>query len=125
MWPTGDAELFEVMRHRDALLKAMSWRAIAPFRVAAGRFLVVRGIIEQQRQRCSCPHSPPGRRSKPTGSAGHAGATANLKLTFRLDQSAGADQSSVCSQLLDKFEMYSRRLPIFASGDAVVALELW
>src|SRR6516165_5016779 len=29
----------------------------------------------------------------PTGSAGHAGATANLELTFHLDHSAGADQS--------------------------------
>jgi hypothetical protein len=29
----------------------------------------------------------------PTGSAGHAGATANLKLTFHLDHSAGADQA--------------------------------
>src|SRR6516162_3843433 len=28
----------------------------------------------------------------PTGFAGHAGATANLKLTFHLDHSAGADQ---------------------------------
>jgi hypothetical protein len=28
----------------------------------------------------------------PTGSAGHAGATANLKLTFHLGHSAGADQ---------------------------------
>jgi len=27
----------------------------------------------------------------PTGSAGHAGATVNLKLTFHLDRSAGAD----------------------------------
>src|SRR5262249_18736456 len=33
----------------------------------------------------------------PTGSAGHAGATANLKLTFHLDHSAGADQEvAVC-----------------------------
>src|SRR5262249_52092708 len=30
----------------------------------------------------------------PTGSAGHAGATANLKLTFHLDHSAGAGQFS-------------------------------
>jgi hypothetical protein len=30
----------------------------------------------------------------PAGSAGHAGATANLKLTFHLDHSAGADQSN-------------------------------
>jgi Resolvase, N terminal domain len=29
----------------------------------------------------------------PTGFAGHAGATANLKLTFHLDHSAGADHS--------------------------------
>src|SRR5262245_2023839 len=29
----------------------------------------------------------------PIGSAGHAGATANLKLTFHLDHSAGADHS--------------------------------
>jgi len=28
----------------------------------------------------------------PPGSVGHAGATANLKLTFHLDHSAGADQ---------------------------------
>src|SRR5262249_40398360 len=31
----------------------------------------------------------------PTGSAGHAGATANLKLTFHLDHSAGAGHSRV------------------------------
>src|SRR5262249_24107770 len=30
----------------------------------------------------------------PTGSAGHAGATANLKLTFHLDHSAGADHAT-------------------------------
>src|SRR5262249_28900413 len=30
----------------------------------------------------------------PTGSAGHAGATANLKLTFHLDHSAGAGHSA-------------------------------
>jgi hypothetical protein len=37
----------------------------------------------------------------PTGSAGHAGATANLKLTFHLDHSAGADQGST-TLTLDK-----------------------
>src|SRR5262245_3666074 len=45
-----------------------------------------------QHQRCSCPHSPRGRLRSSTGFAGHAGATANLKLTFHLDHSAGADQ---------------------------------
>src|SRR5262249_54515395 len=38
--------------------------------------------------------------AKPTGSAGHAGATANLKLTFHLDHSAGADQSPVGELLI-------------------------
>jgi hypothetical protein len=41
------------------------------------------------------------------------------------DLKESAARSSVCSQPLDKFEMYSRRLPVFASGDAVVALEFW
>jgi hypothetical protein len=40
----------------------------------------------------------------PTGSAGHAGATANLKLTFHLDHSAGADQrflTAISFEVLD------------------------
>ena len=32
----------------------------------------------------------------PTGFAGHAGATANLKLTFHLDHSVGADHYGIC-----------------------------
>src|SRR5262249_39098557 len=36
-----------------------------------------------------------------TGSAGHAGETANLKLTFHLDHSAGADHSS-SGRLMEK-----------------------
>jgi Predicted lipoprotein of unknown function (DUF2380) len=35
----------------------------------------------------------------PSGSAGHAGETANLKLTFHLDHSAGADQRRVLREL--------------------------
>src|SRR2546428_3020685 len=37
----------------------------------------------------------------PTGSAGHAGATANLKLTFHLDHSAGADHGWLAATWLD------------------------
>src|SRR5262245_20285766 len=33
-----------------------------------------------------------------TGSAGHAGATANLKLTFHLDHSVGADQGRIAAR---------------------------
>jgi hypothetical protein len=43
-----------------------------------------------QHQRCLCPHSPRGRLRY----AGHASATANLKLTFHLDRSARADRGS-------------------------------
>src|SRR5437660_1215352 len=35
----------------------------------------------------------------PTGSAGHAGAMANLKLTFQPDHSAGADQEPLRRQI--------------------------
>src|SRR2546423_12858993 len=43
-----------------------------------------RGVRARIRRGAGC--------ATPTGSAGHAGATANLKLTFHLDHSAGADQ---------------------------------
>src|SRR5262245_57339307 len=42
-----------------------------------------RGVYARIRRVAGC--------ATPTGSAGHAGATANLKLTFHLDHSAGAD----------------------------------
>ena len=38
----------------------------------------------------------------PTGSAGYAGAPANLKLTFHLDHSAGADQSCLVGGSVDR-----------------------
>jgi hypothetical protein len=41
---------------------------------------------------CACIRRVAGC-ATPTGSAGHAGATANLKLTFHLDHSVGADQA--------------------------------
>src|SRR5262249_41932223 len=40
----------------------------------------------------------------PTGSAGHVGATANLKLTFHLDHSAGADQTGSARALENERE---------------------
>src|SRR6266566_8451143 len=42
-----------------------------------------RGVPARLRRVAGC--------ATPTGFAGHAGATANLKLTFHLDHSAGAD----------------------------------
>src|SRR6516165_2205368 len=55
----------------------------------------------------------------PTGSAGHAGATANLKLTFHLDHSAGADQvrrRTICESQIDHFVM------AITSAEAIWAL---
>jgi hypothetical protein len=46
-----------------------------------------------QHQRCSCPHSPRGRLRYADRLRRPAGATANLKLTFHLDHSAGADHN--------------------------------
>jgi hypothetical protein len=43
---------------------------------------------------CACIRRVAGC-ATPTGSAGHAGATANLKLTFHPDHSAGADHNQV------------------------------
>src|SRR4029077_5474869 len=40
----------------------------------------------------------------PTGSAAHAGETANLKLTFHLDHSAGADHNSEAYCATDQSE---------------------
>src|SRR5262249_40604608 len=45
-----------------------------------------RGVRARIRRLAGC--------ATPSGSAGHAGATANLKLTFHLDHSAGADHSA-------------------------------
>ncbi len=44
------------------------------------------------RPHASIGYKPPAGCATPTSSAGHAGATAKLKLTFHLDHSAGADQ---------------------------------
>src|SRR5262249_45555840 len=45
----------------------------------------------------------------PSGSAGHAGETANFKLTFHLDHSAGADHYACGSRWDTPFWQYARR----------------
>src|SRR6266567_2360255 len=57
-----------------------------------------RGVPARLRRVAGC--------ATPTGSAGHAGATANLKLTFHLDHSAGADHK--CAPSSDQL---TRTLP--------------
>src|SRR5262245_66051772 len=47
---------------------------------------------------CPCLHRVAGC-ATPTGYAGHAGATASLKLTFHLDHSVGANQLTSCDDL--------------------------
>jgi hypothetical protein len=60
----------------------------------------------------------------PTGSAGHAGATTNLKLTFHLDYSAGADHtcSGICWAAFAIDASLKRRSAKHISFYAVVTL---
>src|SRR5262249_34406756 len=61
------------------------YNTIRPPRLNRIQATSTRGVRARLRRVAGC--------ATPTGSAGHAGATANLKLTFHLDHSAGADHS--------------------------------
>jgi hypothetical protein len=61
--------------------------AMAASLARGGPVTSTRGVRARIRRVAGC--------ATPIGSAGHAGATANLKLTFHLDHSAGADQVHV------------------------------
>ena len=97
-WENGYIESFNA-RLRDELLNGEIFHALREAQI----------VIESWRRHyntitASIGYKPPApevfvpalRRvagcATPTGSAGHAGATAKLKLTFHLDHSAGADQ---------------------------------
>jgi len=58
----------------------------------------------------------------PTGSAGHAGATANLKLTFHLDHSAGADHSPDGSRIVTASTDRTARIWDAATGKEIAVL---
>jgi len=58
----------------------------------------------------------------PTGSAGHAGATANLELTFHLDHSAGADQCTPIKVTPDRIDTIVR-LRCTYEGDETEVVE--
>ena len=66
---------------------------------------------------CACVRRVAGC-ATPTGSAGHAGATANLKLTFHLDHSAGADQQRITPAAVATFNA------MLATNDATLYDEL-
>ena len=74
-----NGEIFYTLREAQIVIE--SWRR--PSRLNRIQATSTRGV-------CACIHRVAGC-ATPTGSAGHAGATANLKLTFHLDHSAGAD----------------------------------
>src|SRR5262249_44355808 len=67
--------------HSSATVRAVSFAASRLNRIQATS---TRGVRARIRRAAGC--------ATPIGSAGHAGATANPKLTFHLDHSAGADQ---------------------------------
>src|SRR5262249_42198908 len=85
-WENGYIESFNA-RLRDELLNGEIFYTLREAQI----------VIESWRRHYNTirPHASIGYKpagcATPTGSAGHAGATANLELTFHLDHSAGAD----------------------------------
>src|SRR6266571_5634100 len=81
-----NGEIFYTLREAQIVIE--SWRrhynTIRPH-ASIGYKPSTRGVCACVRRVAGC--------ATPTGSAGHAGATANHKLTFHLDHSEGADQS--------------------------------
>jgi transposase InsO family protein len=72
-----NGEIFYTLREAQIVIE--SWRR--PSRLNRIQATSTRGVCACIRRVAGC--------ATPTGSAGHAGATANLKLTFHLDHSAG------------------------------------
>jgi hypothetical protein len=75
-------------RHRELATPLQHDQAARLNRIQATS---TRGVRARIRRVAGC--------APPTGSAAHAGETANLKLTFHLDHSAGADQPGRADQL--------------------------
>jgi transposase InsO family protein len=84
-WENGYIESFNA-RLRDELLNGEIFYTLREAQIAIEiQATSTRGVRARIRRVAGC--------ATPTGSAGHAGATANLKLTFHLDHSAGADRA--------------------------------
>ena len=83
-----NGEIFYTLREAQIVIE--SWRrhynTIRPHASIGYKPPAPRGVRACIRRVAGC--------ATPTGSAGHAGATANLKLTFHLDHSVGADHYS-------------------------------
>jgi transposase InsO family protein len=83
-WENGYIESFNA-RLRDELLNGEIFYTLREGQIVIEiQATSTRGVRARIRRVAGC--------ATPTGSAGHAGATANLKLTCHLDHSAGADQ---------------------------------
>ena len=85
-----NGEIFYSLREAQIVIE--SWRrhynTIRPPRLTWIQATSAGGVRARLRRVAGC--------ATPSGSAGHAGETANLKLTFHLDHSAGADHLAVC-----------------------------
>jgi transposase InsO family protein len=83
-WENGYIESFNA-RLRDELLNGEIFYTLREAQIVIEswrrHYTSTRGVRACVRRVAGC--------ATPTGSAGHAGATANLKLTFHLDHSAG------------------------------------
>ena len=84
-----NGEIFYSLREAQIVIE--SWRrhynTIRPPRLTWIQATSAGGVRARLRRVAGC--------ATPTGFAGHAGAAANLKLTFQLDNSAGANQPAV------------------------------
>ena len=83
-----NGEIFYTLREAQIVIE--SWRRALQHDQASR---LNRIQATSPRGLCACIRRVAGC-ATPTGSAGHAGATANLKLTFHLDHSVGADHST-------------------------------
>jgi putative transposase len=106
-WENGYIESFNA-RLRDELLDGEIFYSLREARIVIESW---RRHYNTIRPHASLRYKPPAPEvfvpafaawascATPSGSAGHAGETANLKLTFHLDHSAGADHSRVSNFL--------------------------
>ena len=82
-----NGEIFYTLREAQIVIE--SWQR--PSRLNPIQATSTRGVCACIRRVAGC--------ATPTGSAGHAGATANLKLTFHLDHSAGGSPVTTLARL--------------------------
>ena len=121
-----DGEIFYSLREAQIVIE--SWRRhynrVRPHAALGYKPPATRGIRARPRRVAGCATS--------NGSAGHASAQANLKLTFHLDYSVGADQKAepmiaktkIANRLRDMDYRAARRAPAGSANRMICARSL-